>query len=79
MGKHRISSSQLKRKITLLCGDAPALADDIKALAHTAHDENQALLLAMKASEIALVAISGDLWGYLFRDAPHAMHGIEPN
>ena len=67
MAKKRIPSEQLRRKVLLLCSDANALADDIKHLAHTAHDEHQALLLAAKASEIAIIAISQDLWGWLFQ------------
>src|SRR5262249_25341820 len=63
MAKKRIPSEHLRRKVLLLCEDANALADDIKHLAHTAQDEHQALLLAAKASEIAIIAISQDLWG----------------
>jgi hypothetical protein len=55
MAKRKIPSEQLRRKVLLLCSDANALADDIKHLAHTAHDEHQALLLAAKASEIAML------------------------
>ena len=76
MAKKRIPSEQLRRKVLLLCEDANALADDIKYLAHTAQDEHQALLLAAKASEIAITAISPDLWGWLFEQGHHSSNVV---
>jgi len=67
MAKRRIPSKQLQRDVLLLCSDANALADDIKHLAHTAHDEHAALQLAAQAREIAITAKSPDLWGWLFQ------------
>jgi hypothetical protein len=67
MAKKRIPSEHLRRKVLLLCEDADTLADDIKHLAHTAQDEHQALLLAARASKIAMIAKSPDLWGWLFQ------------
>jgi hypothetical protein len=62
-----------------LCSHANALADDIKHLAHTARDEHAALLLAAKASEIAIIAISGDLWGWLFQQGHHSSNVVLRN
>jgi hypothetical protein len=67
MAKKRIPSEQLRRKVPLLCEDANTLADDIKHLAHTAQNEHQAWLLAARASKIAIIAKSPDLWGWLFQ------------
>jgi hypothetical protein len=67
MAKKRIPSEQLRRKVLLLCEDANTLADDIKHLAHTAQNEHQAWLLAARASKIAIIAKSPDLWGWLFQ------------
>jgi len=78
MAKKRIPSEQLRRKVLLLCTDANALADDIKHLAHTAHDEHTALHLAAQASEIAILAISPDLWGWLFQQGHHSSNVVLP-
>ena len=67
MAKRRIPSKQLRRELLLLCSDANALADDIKHLAHTAHDGHAALQLAAQTREIAVIAKSPDLWGWLFQ------------
>ena len=77
MAKKRIPSEHLRRKVLLLCEDANALADDIKHLAHTAHDEHQAWLLAARASKIAVTAKSSDLWGWLFQHV-HSSNVVLP-
>jgi len=72
MAKRRIPSKQLQRDVLLLCSDANALADDIKHLAHTAHDGHAALQLAAQTREIAIIAKSPDLWGWLFQQGHHS-------
>jgi len=72
MAKKRIPSEHLRRKVLLLCEDANALADDIKHLAHTAHDGHAALQLAAQTREIAIIAKSPDLWGWLFQQGHHS-------
>jgi hypothetical protein len=67
MAKKRIPSKQLQREVLQLCSDADALADDIKHLAHTAYDGHAALQLAAQTREIAVIAKSPDLWGWLFQ------------
>jgi hypothetical protein len=56
----------LKKKITLLCGDANALADELLALAHTAKELEAARILAERAQQLALSMIAPKVWGYLF-------------
>ena len=70
--KRRIPSKQLRREVLLLCSDVNALADDIKHLAHTAHDGHAAVQLAAQTREIAIIAKSPDLWGWLFQQGHHS-------
>jgi hypothetical protein len=56
----------LRRKVVMLCEDANALGDLIKELSPEARDPHQALSLAAKAHEIAVLAIGPTLFGHAF-------------
>ena len=56
----------LKKKITKLCGDCNAVADEIRSLAHTAKNPEAARILAERAQQLALSMIAPKVWGYLF-------------
>jgi len=57
---------RLKRKVTYLCGDINAVADELRSLAHTAENPEAARILAERAERLALGLIAPKVWGYLF-------------
>jgi hypothetical protein len=62
----RLTPERLRRKVLMLCEDANALGDLIQELASEARDPQQAVSLAAKAHEIAVLAIGPTLFGHAF-------------
>ena len=62
----RLTPERLRRKVVMLCEDANALGDLIQELASEARDPDQAVSLAAKAHEIAVLAIGPTLFGHAF-------------
>jgi len=61
-----LPQEQLKKKITLLCGNCNAVADELRSLAHTAKEPEAARILAERAEQLALALIAPKAWGWLF-------------
>jgi len=69
-----LPQEQLKKKITKLCGDCNAVADEIRSLAHTAKNPEAARILAERAEQLALGLLAPKVWGYLFHADDDVAH-----
>jgi hypothetical protein len=65
-----LSPERLKVKVLAICEDANSLGDLISELAPQARDPKEALRLAAKAHEIAVLAVGPALWGRAFEAKP---------
>jgi hypothetical protein len=63
----KVSTTRLRHRILAICEDANALGDLISEIAHEAKNPTEALLLAAKAHEIAILAVGPQVFGKVFK------------